>query len=175
MTPRNQHAAPISLFLTLCLILPLAGCTGYRLGSNLPPGIRTVYIPVFMNDTGEPGLETLTTSSAIAEVQKDGSLRVVPREVANCVLEVTLRTYKMSPLRYRKDDTTTAQEYRLDLTADYVLKKLPTNEILSKGKGITGFTDITSLVDLPSARKAALPAAATDLAHRIIREITEYW
>lgn len=175
MTPRNLHPAPITLALALLLVVPFTGCVGYRLGSNLPPGIQTVFVPVFVNETSEPGLETPTTSAAIAEIQKDGSLRVTTREVANCVLEVKLRDYKMNPLRYRRDDTSTAQEYRLDLTADYVLKRLPGNEIIAQGKGVTGFTDIVSLADLPSARKAALPAAATDLAHRIIREITEYW
>ncbi len=171
----NTRLVPVAFSLALFLIMPLTGCVGYRLGSNLPPGIHTVYVPIFVNDTGEPGLETLTTSAAIAEIQKDGTLRIAPREQANCVLEVKLRSYKMNPLRYRRDQTTTAQEYRLDLTADYVLKKLPGNEIVSQGNGITGFTDVQSISDLPSARKAALPATAADLAHRIIREITEYW
>jgi len=175
MTPLNVRALPIALTLALILTIPQTGCVGYRLGSNLPANIRKVFVPVFVNDTGEPGLENPTTSAAIAEIQKDGSLKVAAREEADCILEVTLRSYKMNPLRYRRDQTTTAQEFRLDLTADFVLKKLPGNEILSQGKGITGFTDVQALVDLPSARKVALPATATDLAHKIIREITEYW
>ncbi len=166
---------PLALTLGVLLVTPMAGCVGYKLGSNLPPGIRTVFVPLFVNETGEPGLETITTSAAIEEVQKDGSLKIAPREQANCVLEVKLRSYKLNPVRYRRDQTTTAREYRLDLTADYVLKKLPGNEVIAQGKGINGFTNFEALSDLPSARRTALPAAARDLAHRVIREITEYW
>lgn len=175
MTPRNLSQTLLVLALGFVLMTPQIGCVGYKLGSNLPPGIRSVFVPVFINETGEPGLETLTTSAAIGEIQKDGSLQVRPRDQANCILEVKLMTYKLMPVRYRKDQTTTAKEYRLEMTADYVLKKLPGNEIIAQGTGITGFSNLTALTDLPSARRTALQPTARDLAHRIIREITEYW
>jgi hypothetical protein len=175
MTHRNLPQTLIVLALGLFLIAPHTGCVGYKLGSNLPPGIRSVFVPMFINDTGEPGLESPTTSAAIEEIQKDGSLQVRPRDQADCVLEVKLTTYKLVPVRYRKDQTTTAQEYRLELTADFVLKKLPGNEIVAQGTKIVGFTNLQALSDLPSARRTALQPTARDLAYRIIREITEYW
>lgn len=159
----------------LLLATHMSGCVGYKLGSNLPAGIRTVAVPVFANETGEPGLEAIATSAAIQEVQKDGSLKIAPREQANCLLEVRLKQYKLNPVRYRRDQATTAREYRLDLTADYVLRKLPGNEVIAQGTGINGFTNFEALADLPSARRAAFPKAAADLAHRIVREVTEYW
>jgi hypothetical protein len=175
MTHRSLTRTLVVLALGISVLAPLTGCVGYKLGSNLPPGIRTVFVPVFVNETGEPGLESLATSAAIEAIQKDGSLQVRTREQADCVLEVILKSYKLYPLRYRTDQTTTAKEYRLDMTADFVLKKLPGNEIVAKGQGVTGFSNLQALSDLPSARLAALPATARDLAHRIIREITEYW
>lgn len=175
MTHRSLPQMLIVLALGLFLLAPHTGCVGYKLGSNLPPGIRSVFVPMFVNATGEPGLEASATSAAIEEIQKDGSLQVRPREQSDCVLEVKLMTYKLVPVRYRRDQITTAQEYRLELKADFVLKKLPGNEIIAQGTGITGFTNLKSMSDLPSARRTALPATSRDLAHRIIREITEYW
>ena len=168
---------PPALIVTagIALLSALTGCIGYTLGNNLPPGIRSVFVPVFVNQADEPGLETLTTSATIAEFQKDGSLKVSPREQANSIIEVTLTHYTLAPLRFRKDQTTTAQEYRLTIKADVVLRKLPGKEIVSQTKGVEGFADFVSLSDLPSSQRDALPKAAADLAHRIVKTVVEYW
>lgn len=158
---------------TLLLVLP--GCTGYKLGSNLPPGITTINIPVFINEAKEPGLESVLTGAAIQEFQKDGSLKVLPKEKAGSILEVHVRKYELEPLRYRRDTAITANEYRLTLTADVILRKLPGNEIVVNTRGVIGFTTFTALSDLPSARRMALPKAASDLGQRIVKCVVEYW
>ena len=157
------------------LVLATSGCVGYKLGSNLPPGITSINIPVFTIEAKEPGLETILTGAAIQEFQKDGSLKVLPKEQANSILEVTVRKYELEPLRYRRDKATTAKEYRLILTADVILKKLPSNEIVVNTKGVIGFTTFTALADLPSARRLALPKAASDLGQRVVKCVVEYW
>jgi hypothetical protein len=157
------------------LMLNVSGCIGYKLGSNLPPGIRSIAIPVFINRTGQPALETLTTGAAIAEFQKDGSLKVAPHEQADSILEVTLTHYALTPLRYRENRTTTAQEYRLTIRANVVLRRIATKEILSQTSDVEGYTDFESLTDLPSAQRNALPKASQDLAHRIVKTVVEFW
>jgi hypothetical protein len=152
----------------------LSGCAGYRLGSNLPPDIRSIAVPVFVNETGQPLLETMTTSAAIQEFQKDGSLRILPRDQADSVIEVKLTKYALSPLRYRHDQTTTAQEYRLTITADVKFVKLGDRKILSQTK-VEGYADFAALADLPGEQRAALPKASEDLAHRIVKVVVEAW
>lgn len=152
-----------------------AGCIGYHLGSTLPPGVSSVFVPVVVNETTEPGIETPATSAMIDEIQLDGSLKIAPRDTADSILEVRLKQYALSPLRYRKDRTATAREYRLTLIADAVLRKRSTNEEIYRINKVSGFTTFEALTDLPSARRDALPDAARDLAHRIIRSATEYW
>jgi hypothetical protein len=157
-------------------LLPmLAGCIGYTLGNTLPPNIRSVAVPVVANEANEPGLETLVTSAVIAEFQRDGSLKVRPREQAHSVIEVKLTHYSLAPLRYRKDQNTTAQEYRLTLRADVTLRRLPGREIVTQTKDVEGFADFVSLTDLPSSRRDALPKAAADLARRVVKTVVEYW
>ena len=48
------------------LLTVLCGCVGYRLGSTLPPGIRTIYVPTFKNESGEPQVESETSRAAPA-------------------------------------------------------------------------------------------------------------
>lgn len=164
-----------TLTLSLGLLSGLSGCAGYRLGTNLPPGIRSIAVPAFVNETTQPTLESVTTGATIQEFQKDGSLKVLPRDQADSVVEVRLTRYTLTPLRYRKDRTTTAREYRLTLTADVTFKQLSDNRVLAHITGVEGYADFESLSDLPSAQLAALPKAAQDLAHRIVKVVVEFW
>jgi hypothetical protein len=164
-----------ALGIAALILAPLSGCVGYKLGSNLPPNIHSIAVPMFLNQSGEPSLETLTTSATIQEFQKDGSLKVADRNTADTVVEVTLKKYKLSPLRYRSDKTTTAREYRLTLVAEITWLRLPGREVLANTTRVEGYADFEALTDLPSARRDALPDAADDLAHRIVRSIVEHW
>ena len=74
-----KACAPALILATGVLVLTQpCGCVGlgYRLGSSLPPDIRSVYVPVFVNRTGEPRVETEATRAAKQEFQRDGTLHL---------------------------------------------------------------------------------------------------
>jgi outer membrane lipopolysaccharide assembly protein LptE/RlpB len=172
---KNKLYAPLATLALLGLILITGGCSGYKLGNTLPPGVTSITIPVFINDTKEPNLETIVTAATIQEFQKDGSMKVVQKSQANSLLEVRIKKSALEPVRYRRDKAVTANEYRLTLTADVILRKLPGNEVMVNTTGVIGFTTFPVLSDLPSARRAALPKAAADLGQRIVKCVIEYW
>lgn len=157
------------------LILPLGGCGVYRLGSTLPPNVKTICLPTFINKCGEPQVENETTQAAIQEFQKDGTLRVVqaPGD-ADLVMDVTLSQYKLEPLRYEKDQPKTTKEYRLRIVADIVVRKAKVQEPLVK-RSVAGEATFIVVGDLTTSKHSALPAAARDLAHRIVESVTEAW
>jgi hypothetical protein len=152
----------------------LCGCAGYRLGNTLPANIKTVYVPTFINNTGEPMVETDATRAAIQELQMEGSLEVAGLDFADSILEVSLVSISFQPLSFQSDSRKTAKEYRLYLTADVLFKKAKTNEILSK-KQVSGEATFLPSGDLASAKRLALPKASKDLAHRIVEAVVEYW
>ena len=160
--------------LVVCLGVAVVGCVGYQLGSTLPPGVETLYVPTFMNSCGEPLVETEATRQTIQEFQKDGALRITSREQADAQLDVTIVEYELEPLRYRRDRAKTTREYRLTLVADVVLTRTATGEILSH-RQLRGDSAFEPLGDLPSAKIQALPEAARDLAHDIVESVVEYW
>ena len=157
------------------LALGMSGCVGYRVGSMLPPDIATVYVPTFVNRTSEPQIEVEATRAAIAEFQKDGSLRVVDPETADAILEVTMTGYEASPLSYDDDNRTSANEYRLTLTVSIVLKRRATDEILTEAVGIQGESTFRIAGDFTSSKQTGLPKAAKDLAHDIVEKVVEAW
>lgn len=153
----------------------LAGCAHYQLGSTLPPDIKSVYIPVFQNKTGEPDVERETTRAAIQEFQNDGTLRVAPEERADLLLEVTVVEYQMKPIRYERTRTTTAEEFRMRLVADIVARRASDGTVFIARKGLEGDTTFPIATDMRSAKLEALPDAAADLAHEIVEALVEAW
>jgi len=162
----------VALCAAVCFLW--AGCAGYKLGNTLPPGIRTVYVPTFINNTGEPMVETDATRATLQELQRDGSLDVVGEEYADSILEVTLVNIDFKPLSFQRDDRRTASEYRLYLRADVLFKKSKTSQVLSK-RQVVGEATFFPAGDLASAKRLALPNASKDLAHRIVEAVVEYW
>jgi len=159
----------------LLLLLPLAGgCMGYRLGTTLPPGIRSLYIPSFVNRTGEPELEVATTRAAIQEFQKDGTLRLGSEGGADAYLKVTLQEFRLEPLRFSGDQAKTTSEYRLVIIAKVNFHRSTTDERLSSQR-VRGESTFEPGGDLSMAKLNALPEAAEDLAHHIVKTVVEYW
>jgi hypothetical protein len=160
----------------LMLAVLLTGCASYQLGSMLPDDIKTVYVPTFVNKTSEPMIETEATQAAIRELQKDGSLKVVgTREEADTLLAVTLTDYQLTPLKFERDLNTTADQYRLTLTAQVVLTRRTTDKVVSENPRIQGEADFPVAGDFTTSKKQGLPSAAEDLSHNIVESIVETW
>jgi hypothetical protein len=158
----------------LMTALIMSGCSGYRLGSSLPPGIKSVYVPAFKNTSGEPQIDTAATQAALQEFQRDGTLEVADASFADTVLNVTITKFSLEAVRFEADSRKTAKEYRLRLDAEFVFSKSATGEVLQKRK-VFGETLFEAAGDLPSAKRAAIPDASRDLAHQIVTTVVEFW
>lgn len=165
-----------TLVVMLVLILPvLGGCFGYRLGTTLPPGIRSLHIPTFVNLTDEPGLETATTQATLQEFQQDGTLRIASEDTtADAYLEVQLQRFRLRPLSYEESDRRTAEEYRLVIVAQVDFFRSSTGERLSR-RLVRGEANFEPSGDIALGKLDALPEAAEDLARHIVKTVVEYW
>lgn len=176
MPTRNSRAV---VFLA-CILLPLlavafsGGCVGYTLGTSLPKGITSIYIPTFVNKCEKPQVEIEATRAAIEEFQKDGTLEITSEEYAKSVVEVTLLKYKLETIRFNQDQNKTAMEYRQSITASIVFRRQRTDETLSK-RTVTGESTFIVSGDLPTQERLALPATCKNLAHYIVSGVVEYW
>jgi hypothetical protein len=160
--------------LSAVLGLAAAGCAGYRLGSTLPPNIKTVHVSAFLNKSGEPQLENSATRAAIQEFQRDGTLKVLDKDQADTIVEVTLTGYRLEPLVYSRDNTSAPSQYRLSMTADMVMKLRTTGAVMTQ-KSVTGETTFNAAGGLTAAKLQAQPAACRDLAHSIVESVVEFW
>lgn len=168
----NRLLAPLAPLLALLL---LSGCAGYRLGSMLPADIRTVHMPSCINNTSEPLIEQDVTRAILSQIQIDGSLRVADADTADSILEVTLIQFWLDPVAYAKDESSTANQYRMSIRAAFVLRRRADNSVVVESPGVTGWYDFDFAGDMTSSKAVALRPAAEDLGRRILNRIVQYW
>ncbi len=153
-----------------------SGCAGYRVGTMLPPDIRTVFVPTVENRTDEPLIEAEVTRAIISQIQLDGSLRISndPAQ-ADAVLNVTLRDYRLVPVSYQKRQQAQPTEYRIILTAAFAMTENRTGKVLAQSSRAEGDSTAPLSGDMSSAKRAGLPDAARRLAHDIVEKMVETW
>ena len=153
----------------------LSGCVEYRLGSMLPNDIRTVYMPTCVNETSEPLIELDTTRAILSQIQMDGSLRIASEDTADTILDVKLTNFDLDPVGYVAGDSSTVDQYRMRITASFVLRRQSDNSVVAESPSVTGWHDFDFTGDLTSSKAVALRPAAEDLGRRIVAAITQYW
>lgn len=175
MTLRRFHNIARRAIAVVALAAAAGGCAGYRLGSSLPPGVRSVHVPTVINQTGEPLIEIEVTRALIAEIQRDGALRAAPIESADAVLSVTVHRHDFSPIAYQRETRSEPDEYRLTLEASLTLTRSGGDAVLAESPSARGEGTARLAGDFGAAKRAALPEAARDLARDVVRRLVEYW
>lgn len=166
-------AGRLGIFL---ITLVMSGCGTYRLGSMLPPSVKTVYVPTAANETSEPFIEVDITRAIMQFIQTDGSLTIASApEEADSVLSVTLREYTLEPLTFDRDRRTAANEYRLILRARVLLTDSKTGKVLVENPLVQGESTFEIIGDFTTSKASGLPDAARDLARHVVGAIVEAW
>ncbi len=95
-------------------LLALSGC-GYALEGTRRTGslkdARSISIPAFINESGEPGLDITITNAVRSGFLTDGRLRVIESSAADVVLVATIREYRLEPIGFSGTDQ--VQRYRV--------------------------------------------------------------
>ena len=90
-------------FLILALV-PLAACGYHTIGAatHLPPGAKTMVIPVFATKTNAYRTETVMTAAVVREFATRTRLRVTPDSAADAdtTLKGTILSQTVAPLTY---------------------------------------------------------------------------
>ncbi len=117
---RTRAFGGLFLFFGMTLLL---SC-GYQVVgkmTHVPPGIASVAIPTFVNQTFEPWIEVPLTRGFLNEFIRDQRIRVVRREEADSILEGVIKSFQSSSVAY--DLSGLATEYQTTVVIDLFLKK----------------------------------------------------
>ncbi|MBP7275615.1 MAG: LptE family protein [Kiritimatiellae bacterium] len=173
--PTFRPSRWLTALVLIGLIAGGASCANYRLGSSLPADIQTVFIPVFENRTDEPLIENEVTREVISRIQRDGALRIAPEAEADAILKVTLRRFIFTPIAYDDANRDTPNEYRMILSAAFVLYRPSTGQTIVEHPAAQGETLVLLSGDMSTSKRMGLPEASRDLARDLTEKILEAW
>jgi len=167
---------------TCLLLFALLGATscGYRLsgsGGLTPTGAKTIAIPVFLNGTNEPYVDSDVTQAVIEEFLADGRLRVAGLEEADLVLHGKVTRFELIALSYSPDAI--VQQYKVRLVVEAGLEDLKTRKILWQEKGIESLfisdypVAIGDIRATKISKEAAVKKASQDIAWTLRSRVLE--
>jgi outer membrane lipopolysaccharide assembly protein LptE/RlpB len=123
MRTEDPIRRPAAAALLLAAALAAAVC-GYRLrgtGSSLPPGIKTMSVPMFKNQTTRFELDVKLTRAVINELVARGKVALSPDPAAaDAVLEGEITGFTANPIGFTAGNQ--ADRYSITVTAKVTLK-----------------------------------------------------
>lgn len=163
-------------FIAICVTAVLsAGCAGYHFGpikSGVAAGEKSIEIVPFNSQTLQPRLGEAVTQALRERMQADATYRLATRRPGDVVVTGVVTDYHREGVNFLRTDVSTAEDYRVSLTAHVTARDRATGRKLLDKK-VTGYTLIQVGTDLANAERQSLPLLAEDLARNITQLLTE--
>ncbi len=170
---RSFLLAPLALAL-----LSLSGCGYHTLGAatHLPPGVRTISVPVFANQTVANGPETAMTEAVIRELMARTRFQITPNPDpdADAVLHGTLLKELVTPLTYNTS-TQQSSSFLVTVVASVTLNSHD-GKILYQNKNYVYRQQYQATTDLPTFLEedpAAIQRLSRDFARQLVADVLE--
>ena len=152
------------------------GCR-YTVGSSLPEGIETVWVPVVANATRVQGAEAEITAAIISEFQTEGSLRPAAKERADCVLRGTVSSYKRDMIRKGVHGAPAVRDIVIRMKLS--LEDLRDGKVLFEGLEVSSAqTDPTAgyfRIERGESERLGRERAVRALSKAVVRSVVEHW
>lgn len=162
----------------ITVLLTLAACGYHTVGSatHLPPGTRTLSVPVFATRTNSNRTETEVTAAVIREFITRTRLRVTPTETpdADATLQGTILTQTVVPLTYNSQ-TQQSSSFLITMVAAVKLRARD-GRILYENNNYVFRQQYQATTDLPTfldESPAAVHRLARDFAHALVADVLE--
>jgi outer membrane lipopolysaccharide assembly protein LptE/RlpB len=166
--PRRSATA-----LACAVVALLSGC-GYSTTSRTAKDIKSIYVPFFENKTPEPSLEITVTNSIIQNLVDDNTLKVVPENAADAVLDGQITAFKDQPFSFNRD--LNAEEYHIVVTVVVTLFNRRTNEPIWESKSFVGDGNyFIEQVENSRTREDAVAESLKEITERILNLTVQDW
>ena len=165
------------LIVWLTVLGILSGCGGYGFRgtvNNLPPDIKSVSIPVFSNESIEPGVEVIFANALIYEFNRSRALQVVSESESQAQVEGKIRTIAIDPVIYA--NLTQAVERKVTVTLEITFRRSDNQKILWQNQGLSRYEFYRVTTDPNQTQRnkeEAIKKIAQDLSERIHNSILE--
>jgi outer membrane lipopolysaccharide assembly protein LptE/RlpB len=167
-----------TLQILFALSAALAGCGYHTVGSSthLPPGTRTLAVPVFATRTNAYRTETVMTNAVVREFSTRTRLRVTPADSkdADATLHGTILSQTVAPLTYNSQ-TQQSSSFLITMVVSVTLTARD-GHVLYENKNYTFRQQYQSTTDLPTFLEespAAVERLSRDFARALVADVLE--
>lgn len=176
LSVKRIHPIGLKLFVGLMALFLVFGCGYGFVGTvnNLPSDIQSIYIPVFVNETTEPGAEVVFANALIYEFTRSRILKVVPESKAQAYLTGKIKTIAIDSVTYASQ--TQALQRKVTVTLEVSCRRSDNQKILWQNQNLSRYevyqvTNDPVLTD--QNKQVALAKIAKDLSEGIHNGILE--
>jgi outer membrane lipopolysaccharide assembly protein LptE/RlpB len=171
-----------------CALLSLSGCGYHTLGSSasLPPGVHTLAVPIFKNETQSYHTELTMTQAVVREFNNRTRLTVLSGksvDSADATLRGTIVSESVQPLTYRTTTTTSiagsssgfTSSFLVTISANVVLVDRD-NRVLYQHQNYVFHEQYETTTDLASFIQEDSPAVerlSRDFAQALVSDVLE--
>lgn len=165
-----QRSIFILLTISAAIILS-AGCSHYSFSGSLPGHIKTASVPLFQNETVEPGIVENVTDAVTSAIISNGTMKVVGESSSDAVVSGTIVNVLDEADSYSKSEE--AKQFRIRIFANVQFYDRVKNKVIWEEKGLEGWARYDA--NSTSAREEAKLEAARMLADLIIDKTLAGW
>ncbi len=164
------------VWLIICFFIMSSAACGYHLVGT-SPGLAAragnIAIPVFVNNSSEPGIERNVTAKVIEFFIRDGRLKVVNKQSADLIFSGQIDHYEIRPVSF--DNNNNAIEYWVIMNIDVKLQDTDTkkNLIDQQFKSKWDYKVTSEVLSSERARINAIDEASRDFAERMVSIVIE--
>ena len=161
----------LARFLAGVVLAGLVGGCGYSvgLGGNLPSHLKTVAVPIFVNSTQQPAVESVITAAVVNAFVTSGRLKVVSVKEADAILEGNIVSYNLDSIAYNSQINVTV--YRLRVRVNILFRDVRQGTTLYKQDGLEQWADFRvqgQVSDTLAREDQAARQAAVEIGRRIV-------
>jgi len=173
----NTNSKWMVLLLIGLLGMGLVGGCGYGFRgtvNNLPPDMKAVHIPVFVNNTTEGGAEVVFANALIYEFTRGGVIGVVSEAEAQGIIYGRIKSATVDSVIYASQ--TQAVDRKVSVVLEIIFRRVDNKKILWQNLDMTRYENFRVGGDPNQTdrnREEALRKISKDLAERIYSGILE--
>jgi outer membrane lipopolysaccharide assembly protein LptE/RlpB len=163
---------------TTALLTSLAACGYHTVGASahLPPGTKTLAVPVFSTQTNSNRTEAVMTNAVIREFATRTRMRVTPYDSpeADTTLHGTILSQTAAPLTYNSQ-TQQSSSFLITIVVSVTLKARD-GRVLYQNNNYVFRQQYQSTTDLPTffdENPAAVDRLSRDFAHALVSDVLE--
>jgi Lipopolysaccharide-assembly len=168
-----------SHFWLACLFILVVGpgCGGYGfrgMVNNLPPDIKAVSIPAFVNESIEPGMEVIFANALIYEFSRSHILQVVSDSQAQAQIIGKIKSIAVDLSVYA--NVAQALTRRVTVTLEVTCRRVDNQKILWQNQSLARYEDFQASSDpllTQLNKEEAIKKIAQDLSEKIHNSILE--